>query len=210
MNRAFTCSHVRLSRRIGGVFRPETIAVIVEKFCIMRHRCKIAVSIYTPMEKRNCKLTSAMLMKCFTILARFCESSLARIDSATQLAIYIEWVNERMQSAKQASHTLLLSWMIVVMLSAVLPGFASRERCRHSIGRIFLYRAASMSVSWRDSSTGSISSNLSFLEDLGMMGAGGVRGTVFVVLIGASPPRSCAICQDQVAFINVRSLQLVR
>ena len=39
MNFAFTCSHVRFSRRIGGVFRPETIAVMVEKFCNTRHRC---------------------------------------------------------------------------------------------------------------------------------------------------------------------------
>ena len=34
------------------------------------------------------KLTSATLMKCFTMIARFRESSLSRIESATQLAIY--------------------------------------------------------------------------------------------------------------------------
>ena len=88
-----------------------------------------------------------------------------------------------------SARTLLLSWMIVVMLSAVFPGLASRERCRHSMGRIFLYSAASISVSCRASSRGSMSSNLSFLLVFGMIGAGGARGTVFVVLIGASPPR---------------------
>lgn len=139
-------------------------------------------------------LTSATLMKCFTIRARFCESSLAKTDSATQLAIYTERVSKYLfrrlyQTPESRSPTRLLSWIIVVMLSAVFPGFASRERCKHSIGRIFLYSAASISVSCRASSNGSMSRSLSFFDVFGMMGAGGARGTVFVVLIGASPSR---------------------
>ena len=33
-----TCSHVRLSLRIGGVLSPEVIAIIVEKLFIVRQR----------------------------------------------------------------------------------------------------------------------------------------------------------------------------
>lgn len=40
MNRWLTCSHVRFSRRIGGVLRPDVIAIIVEKLFKVRHRWK--------------------------------------------------------------------------------------------------------------------------------------------------------------------------
>jgi len=33
-----TCSHVRLSRRIGGVLRPAVMAAMVEKLFRFRHR----------------------------------------------------------------------------------------------------------------------------------------------------------------------------
>ena len=52
-----------------------------------------------------------------------------------------------------------------------------------------------MRVSCLASSSGSMSSNLSFFVVLGRIGAGGARGTVFVVLMGASPPR-CLKCEN--------------
>ena len=40
MKRWLTCSHVRLSRRMGGVFNPETMAIMDEKLFIDRQRWK--------------------------------------------------------------------------------------------------------------------------------------------------------------------------
>lgn len=85
--------------------------------------------------------------------------------------------------------TLLLSWIMEVMLSWSFPGFDSRERMRHSIGRILLYKVASISVSCLPSSVGSMSSSFNFFDDLGRIGGGGGDGRfICVVLIGPSPP----------------------
>lgn len=42
MYRWLTCSHVRLSLRMGGVFSPEVIAIIVEKLFNVRQRWRNA------------------------------------------------------------------------------------------------------------------------------------------------------------------------
>ena len=110
-----------------------------------------------------------------------CASCSSRAPSYTSSASFPSQVQRR--------PTLLLSWMIDVILSLVFPAFDSRDLCRHSMGRIFLYNKVSMSVSCRASSVASMSNNLSFFDDLGRIGGGGATGIVFVVLIGASPPR---------------------
>lgn len=38
INRGLTCSHVLFRRRIGGVLRPEVMAIILEKLFNVRHR----------------------------------------------------------------------------------------------------------------------------------------------------------------------------
>jgi hypothetical protein len=85
MLRWLTCSHVRFNRRIGGVFRPDVMAIIVEKLFRVRQR-------YNTVRVNNLGhfevLTSATLIKCFIACARRRESFLLKTDSATQSAIY--------------------------------------------------------------------------------------------------------------------------
>ncbi len=199
MNLALTCSHVRFSRRIGGVLRPEITAVIVEKFCKTRQRCvKQIVSSVGSRRYDNTYVSNidevfhypCSLLRILPGQDRL-SNPVSNLYSAVSVISFV---------IIRSLHTLLLNWMIVVMLSGVFPGLASRERCKHSIGRIFLYRAASMRVSCRPNSSGSMSSSLIFLLDFGSMGAGGASGTVLVVLIGASPPR-CYCCHVSIVHI---------
>ena len=81
--------------------------------------------------------------------------------------------------------TRLLVWITAAILSLCSP-FCSRDRWRHSIGRIFWYSWLSMMVSCLANSSGSTSSNLSFLDVLGMIGGGGVCN-VAVILIASVP-----------------------
>lgn len=76
------------------VFRPEVIATIVEKFCSMRHFCKRGISDSTEADETE-RHTSATAMNCFRQAARRRESSLFRMDSATQSAICTLFENNR-------------------------------------------------------------------------------------------------------------------
>lgn len=91
-----------------------------------------------------------------------------------------------LSNPRDTRHTLLLACIQTVMLS-VASVFCSRARCRHSMGLIRWNRVLSIIVSCLAISSGSISSNLSFLFDFGTIGGGAcerLTGTIRV----RSPP----------------------
>lgn len=193
MNFALTCSQVRLSRRIGGLFRPETIAVMDEKFCNVRHRCMKELETFVMANRRAgayvCDIDKMLHHPCAFLRVFPVKDGLCYPIGNLYATVSMKKPDWRIRK----SLTLLLNWMITVMLSALLS-LDSRDRCRHSMGRIFLYNAASISVSWRATSRGSMSTSFSFFDVFGTIGAGGAIGTVFVVLIGASPLRCYWTC----------------
>jgi hypothetical protein len=135
------------------------------------------------------QLTSATAINCFTIAARFLESSLPNTVSATHSATYMTVRTDPTKMIME--HTLLLVSMIAETLSSESEFLTSRPRLRHSMGRILANNLLSIIVNWRANSNGSMSRSFTILLDLGIRGVGGELAARWVILIFASPPVCC-------------------
>lgn len=89
------------------------------------------------------------------------------------------WSEEEVAGERKEGRTQLDRSIILLMLGASDPYSFGQALPRHSCGVIFAKRSPSMSVSWRASSSGSMSMNLSFRRLRGMIDGGRIPGARF-------------------------------
>lgn len=179
-----TCSQVRFSRRIGGVFKPEVIAIIVEK--LLRVRQRYHKNINCCRIKEGDHLHQRCWWDAWQLFLAAWRPPCLELDPLPTLRS-VGHIHKLAYHNDQRVLTRLLVWITFVMLST-FSVFCSLARCKHSVERIFWKSRLSNSVSCRAISRGSISDSFNFCSlDFGWIGGGAGAPEVAMTLTGSPP-----------------------